>query len=100
MIPLLLAIACFAVGLFFQLVAAIGLYRFSDVYSRQHVVCITDTLGAPLMLIGAGIAYGSFLVALKLGLALVFLFVTSPLVSHLLARAAVCSEAATAGDRA
>jgi multicomponent Na+:H+ antiporter subunit G len=82
---------CFAIGLFFQLIAAIGLFRFPDVYSRQHVVCITDTLGAPLMIVGAAIAAGSLIVALKLTLALVFLFVTGPLVSHMLARAALQS---------
>jgi multicomponent Na+:H+ antiporter subunit G len=79
-------------ALFFQTVAAIGLVRFPDVFSRQHVVCVTETLGVPLMLIAAAAIVGPTLVAAKLMLAVVFSFVTGPLVSHMLARAALESD--------
>ena len=73
-------------------VAAIGLVRFPDVFSRQHVVCITDTLGGPLVLLAAALLAGPTLTAAKLLLGVFFSFVTGPLVSHLLARAALESE--------
>ncbi len=86
---ILLVAVLFAAGVFFQAVGALGLVRFPDVFSRQHVVCITDTLGAPLVLLGAAVAEGPTLVAAKLCLAVLLAFVTGPLVSHMLARAAL-----------
>lgn len=79
-------------GVFFLVVAAIGFVRLPDVYCRLHVTGVIDTLGAPLVLLGAAIYMGVDLVAAKLILAILFLTVTSPLVGHLLARAAVQSE--------
>jgi multicomponent Na+:H+ antiporter subunit G len=90
----------FAAGLFFQAVGAVGLVRFPDVFSRQHVVCITDTLGAPLMLLAAAVDVGPGLVAAKLLLAVVLSFVTGPLVSHMLARAALETGLGNAGPNA
>lgn len=78
-----------ASGLLFQLVAAVGLVRFPDVYCRLHVVGINDALGSPLILIGAAVIVAPDLAAVKLLLGVFFLFLTSPLVSHLLAAAAM-----------
>jgi multicomponent Na+:H+ antiporter subunit G len=75
-------------GLFFQFVGALGLLRFPDVYCRLHVVGVTDTLGGPLVLLGAAVLLGPTLPAGKLLLSIGFLYLTSPLVGHLLARAA------------
>jgi len=36
-------------GLFFLIVAAIGVIRLPDVFSRSHAVSLTDSLGAFLM---------------------------------------------------
>lgn len=84
-----LVTACIAVGLFFLLVGAVGILRFRDLFSRLHVTGVLDTLGVPLVLLGVAIHLGPQLVAAKIILATVFLTVTSPLVGHLLARAAI-----------
>jgi multicomponent Na+:H+ antiporter subunit G len=76
-------------------VAAVGFVRLPDIFCRLHVTGIIDTLGAPLLLLGAALALGPTLAAGKLLLGLVFLFVTSPLVGHLLSRAALESRRAT-----
>lgn len=76
-------------GVFFLLVAAIGFVRLPDVFSRLHVTGVIDTLGAPLVLLGTAVFLGFELVSLKLLLGIIFLTVTSPLVGHLLARAAL-----------
>lgn len=76
-------------GIFFLVVAAIGFVRLPDVFSRLHVTGVIDTLGAPLVLLGTAVFLGFELVSLKLLLGIVFLAVTSPLVGHLLARAAL-----------
>lgn len=79
-------------GVFFLVVAAIGFVRLPDVFCRLHVTGVIDTLGAPLVLLGAAIFVGVDLVAAKLIIGILFLTVTSPLVGHLLARAAVQSK--------
>lgn len=87
-----------AAGLFFQVVAALGLLRFPDVYCRMHVVGVSDTLGSPLVLLGVAAAvllgesgppYLRVLGAVKAILIISLLYFTAPLVSHLLSRAAL-----------
>jgi multicomponent Na+:H+ antiporter subunit G len=78
-----------AAGVFFLVVAAIGFVRLPDVFSRLHVAGVIDTLGAPLVLLGAAVHVGPHLTAGKLVLGIAFMSVTSPLVGHLLARAAL-----------
>jgi len=81
--------AIIGIGLFFMLVAAIGFVRLPDLFSRFHVTGVLDTLGAPLVLLGVAVWIGPSLTAGKLVLAIVFLYVTGPLVGHLLSRAAI-----------
>jgi multicomponent Na+:H+ antiporter subunit G len=88
-IQALVAIALISTGLFFLAVAAIGFSRLPDVFCRLHVNGVVDTLGGPLILIGVAVHLGPQLVALKLLLGGLFLAITSPLVGHLLARAAL-----------
>lgn len=76
-------------GVFFLLVGSIGFARLPDVFCRMHVTGVLDTLGAPLIMAATAVYLGLSLVSLKLVLALLFLAVTSPLVGHLLARAAL-----------
>jgi multicomponent Na+:H+ antiporter subunit G len=76
-------------GVFFVLVAAIGFTRLPDVFCRLHVTGVIDTLGAPLILLGTALHIGPELAAGKLVLGLAFIAITSPLVGHLLARAAL-----------
>ena len=85
----LLGAALLVAGLVFVLVAAVGFVRLPDVFSRLHVTGILDTLGAPLMLLGIAVWSLPTLVAAKLGLGLIFLFMTSPLIGHLLSRSAL-----------
>jgi multicomponent Na+:H+ antiporter subunit G len=89
MIHDLLAAILILVGLFFIIVGAIGFVRLPDVFCRLHVTGVLDTMGAPLVMVGAAVYLGPQLTSLKLLLATVFLAVTSPLVGHLLARAAL-----------
>lgn len=76
-------------GLFFLSIATVGFMRFPDIYCRLHVTGVIDTLGVPLMLLGAAVHVGLELTSVKLLLALVLLYLTSPLVAHLLARSAL-----------
>lgn len=79
-------------GLFFTLTAAVGFVRLPDVYCRLHITGVLDTMGVPLILLGAAVYLGPGLTSAKLLLCIVFLYGTSPLVGHLLARAALDSR--------
>jgi multicomponent Na+:H+ antiporter subunit G len=85
----LLATLAVAVGIFFVAIGALGFLRLPDIFCRLHVTGVMDTLGAPLIMLGAAISLGPRLVSLKLLFGIVFLVATSPLLGHLLARAAL-----------
>jgi multicomponent Na+:H+ antiporter subunit G len=78
-----------AAGSFFILVGAIGLLRLPDLYTRAHGTSIIDTVGAGFLILGLILQAGWSLVALKLLFLLAISFVTLPVVSHALARAAL-----------
>lgn len=73
------------------LLAAVGIARMPDVYTRLHASSKAATLGAIFVLVGAAIFFGSLVVSLKAMLAIVFLAVTAPIGSHAIARAAYCA---------
>jgi multicomponent Na+:H+ antiporter subunit G len=76
------------VGGLFVALAAVGLVRFPDVYTRLHAATKAGLLGVGLILLGVGIASGELTMALRSIIPLAFLMLTTPVSSHLLARAA------------
>lgn len=76
-------------GAFFMLVAGIGVLRMPDVFTRIHAAGVKDTLGAALTIIGLMLQAGLTLVAVKLVFIWAFLWFTSPVSSHSVARAAL-----------
>jgi multicomponent Na+:H+ antiporter subunit G len=76
-------------GIFFMGVAAIGLLRLPDFYTRAHTVSKTETLGLGLLILGLVFHGGASLVSIKLVLILVFGFLANPVAAHLITRAAV-----------
>lgn len=77
-----------AVGLFFLVVAAIGMVRMPDVFSRSHALALTDTLGASLVLLGLALHQGWTLTAGKTVVVLILLLLLNPVISHATLRAA------------
>lgn len=82
------AVAMMSAGAFFLAVAAIGIVRFPDFYTRIHAMGKGDTLGIILVLLGLCVYEGFTLVSAKLLIALVFVAVTNPVATHALARSA------------
>jgi multicomponent Na+:H+ antiporter subunit G len=76
------------VGCFLIVVAAIGVVRFPDFYSRMHPAGKADSLGQTLMLIGLIIYEGVSLVSIKLLFIIIFIFIANPTATHALAKAA------------
>ena len=76
------------IGLFFLVVAAIGVLRLPDVYTRSHAVSLTDSLGAFFVLTGLALYAGISLVLVKILAVLVLLYLINPAIAHLTVRAA------------
>ncbi len=89
MTPIEIAIVVLLVGgVFFGLVAAVGVLRLPDLYTRAHAASKSDTLGAVLSLGAVVIVFGAGLPTVKTVFLLVFMFVTNPTAAHAIARAA------------
>ena len=89
MTPVEWAVVALAVaGAFFAGVAAVGIVRLPDVYTRAHAASKSDTLGAVLAVGAAALALQSGLSTAKSVFLLVFMFVTNPTAAHAIARAA------------
>ncbi len=76
-------------GCVFLVIGGIGVLRLPDVFTRLHAAGLTDTMGAGLLLLGLAMESGFSLVTAKLILILIFLWLTSPVSSHALAKIAL-----------
>lgn len=76
-------------GSFFLVVGAIGLVRMPDVFTRMHATSVSETLGVGFILGGLMIQGGFTLVTFKLICLFILLFLTAPVASHAIARAAM-----------
>lgn len=76
-------------GGFFAVTGGIGVLRLPDVFTRLHASGMTDTMGAGLILTGCMLQSGLSLITVKLLLVLLFLWLTSPISTHAVARAAL-----------
>lgn len=76
------------VGASFCLLASIGLLRMPDVYTRMQAATKAGTLGVACIILGVAAHFGSLGTAAESLLIVAFLFLTAPVASHLIARAA------------
>jgi multicomponent Na+:H+ antiporter subunit G len=83
-----LAAGLLVIGALFGLLAAIGVLRLPDLYTRMHAASKAGVVGAGLVLLALAFASGDAAVMLRAILGIVFLLLTTPLSAHLLARAA------------
>ena len=87
----IISIIFMSAGLFFLIVAAIGIVRLPDVFSRSHAVSLTDSLGAFLMLVGIALHEGLSTNTLKILVVLALLYILNPVIAHATIRAALRS---------
>ena len=76
-------------GSVFMVIGALGVIRMPDVFTRLHAASVSDTFGVGLILIGLILVAGLTLVSVKLAFLLAFLFLTGPVATHAVARAAL-----------
>ena len=83
------------IGLFFFTAGTIGILRLPDFYTRLHAAGKCDSLAAVLFVIGVMIytlqdfSFATLLVALKILLVAVFVFIASPTATHAITEAAL-----------
>ena len=71
-------------------ISALGLLRMPDIYNRIQVGTKATTFGTMLMMIGFSLLHPQW--APKLVLLIIFIFLTNPISSHVIARAAHFNE--------
>jgi multicomponent Na+:H+ antiporter subunit G len=74
-------------GSLLTMIGGIGVIRFRDLMSRVHAAAKAPTLGLMLVALGAAIEIGTFDAAVALVLVVVLQLLTSPVATHVLARA-------------
>ena len=79
-------------GLGIFAIEMIGVFRFRYVLNRMHAAAMGDTLGIGFSLLGLMIISGWNFTTLKLFLVIVFLWFSSPVSSHLIARLEVTTN--------
>lgn len=94
----LVATLLVALGALVLVIAAWGVVTLPDALSRQHAATKAGTLALALVALGAFAAQPDAAFGVRLALILVFLVVTLPVASHLLARAAVREQAIPTDD--
>lgn len=86
MIRFALCAALLAAGLFFEISAVIGVYRFKPALCRMHAAALGDTMGLFFVLLSVMVAAGFSFLTLKLALLVALFWTTSPVSSHLIGR--------------
>jgi multicomponent Na+:H+ antiporter subunit G len=81
-------VALVVVGCFFLSVGTVGLLRLPNVYNRMHATSKPTTLGTAAIFLAGFVQFGPAGAGLTSLVGIVFLFLTVPTGSHMIARAA------------
>jgi multicomponent Na+:H+ antiporter subunit G len=76
-------------SLFFHVVAAVGMIRLPDFYTRLHAISKSETAGVVLTVVALAVWEGPTATSLKVLLVAVFLFLANPTSTHAIGRAAL-----------
>ena len=81
-----IGISLLLIGLGIFCVQILGVFKFKYVLNRMHAAAMGDTLGIGASLLGLMVLSGFNFTSLKMGLIIVFLWLASPVSSHLISR--------------
>ena len=85
-------IALLLTGLVIFVLQLFGVFKFKYVLNRMHSAAMGDTLGIGVSLVGLILLSGWNITSLKMALIIVFLWMASPVSSHLIARLEVITN--------
>ena len=91
-IRFLLGVAFIIMGLLVFVIQLIGVYKFKYVLNRMHAAGMGDTMGLSLCLLGTMFLFGWSFTTLKIALIAAFLWLASPVSSHLISRLEVTTN--------
>jgi multicomponent Na+:H+ antiporter subunit G len=75
-------------GAFFAFVAALGVIRFPDLYTRIHAATKAGAFGATLLLLAAAIHFGSVRAIVTASFIIIFFYLTAPVAAQTVGQAA------------
>lgn len=78
-------------GAAFTLLAAIGVVRLPDLYTRMHAASKAGAVGGGLILVAVAVLSQDASVSMRAVIGVLFLLLTTPVSAHLLARASYLS---------
>jgi len=81
-------------GIFFMLVAALGILRMPDLLTRMHAATKAGTLGAGMLLLAVAFFYQDLGLTARALATIVFLLLTAPVAAHAIGRAGYFSGVA------
>lgn len=76
-------------GALFSALAALGILRLPDIYTRLHAASKAGAFGTGLVFIGIALVSFDLSIIVRSLLGLLFILLVSPLAAHMLARAAL-----------
>ena len=88
----ILGVAFIFMGLLVFVIQLVGVYKFKYILNRMHAAGMGDTMGLSLCLVGTMFLFGWSFTTLKVALIAAFLWLASPVSSHLIARLEVTTN--------
>lgn len=85
-------VALLLIGLGIFMLQIFGVFKFKYVLNRMHAAAMGDTLGIGVSLTGLILLSGFNFTSLKMALIIVFLWLASPVSSHLISRLEVVTN--------
>lgn len=82
------AVAFMSMGAVFMLIAAVGVARLPDLFTRMQAATKTGAAGAGSILVGVAVYFSEAKAVAEAAVVILFLLLTAPVAAHLLARAA------------
>ena len=81
-------VALMAIGAVLMLLAAVGVVKMPDVYSRMQTATKASTLGAGCMMLAVAVDFADLAITTRVLLIVAFVFLTAPISAHMIGRAA------------
>lgn len=88
----ILGIFFIILGLLVFIIQIVGVYKFKYILNRMHAAGMGDTMGLSLCMMGTMFLYGWGFTTLKVALIVAFLWLASPVSSHLIANLEVSTN--------
>lgn len=88
----IIGICLILAGVASMVLAVLGTFRFKYVLNRMHAAAMADTLGILLILSGLMVLVGASALSWKMLSIIIFMWMASPVMSHLIARTEVMTH--------